>query len=136
MKPNNVLVECLPTEVAAQRMPSANLRSEHPATLTEEAYGFGLVGRPRDVGLEQVQEGTVHPALIRMERNGELVPRLARLPARLARKYYRPSDRGLHVLAAAEDEWQRLAATLTRGLGTTDWHPDGHPDGNSEADGR
>ena len=41
-----------------------------------ESYGYELVGRLRDLGLDGIAEGTVYPALGRLEREGRVAARL------------------------------------------------------------
>ena len=65
-------------------------------------------------------EGTVYPALTRLEREGWLSARLVASPAGPARKYYRPTEAGRRELAAGTEAWNRLTAivddTLSRPL--------------------
>ena len=77
-----------------------------------ESYGYELVTRLHDLGLDGIQDGTVYPALGRLEREGDVVSRLVPSDNGPARKYYRPSSQGYARLAAAQDAW----ATLVRAL--------------------
>lgn len=86
----------------------------------EESYGYELVRRLADAGLEHVREGTVYPALARLEREGHVLTRLVSSQSGPARKYYRPSDSGYALLADLEGSWDDLVAAVetTRASGT------------------
>ncbi|WP_412753693.1 PadR family transcriptional regulator [Krasilnikovia sp. M28-CT-15] len=77
-----------------------------------ESYGYELVQRLRTVGLSSISEGTVYPALSRLEREGRVSSRLVASRAGPARKYYRPTDSGYAALADATADWHLLAATV------------------------
>ena len=77
-----------------------------------ESYGYELVQRLHEVGLARVLEGTVYPALARLEREGRLSTRLVASNAGPARKYYRPTAAGRDALAAGTADWMSLAAVV------------------------
>ena len=77
-----------------------------------ESYGYELVQRLHEVGLARVLEGTVYPALARLEREGRLSTRLVASNAGPARKYYRPTVAGSDALAAGTADWMSLAAVV------------------------
>ena len=60
-----------------------------------ESYGYEVVQRLREVGLSEISEGTVYPALARLEREGRITARLVSSSAGPARKYYQPTPDGL-----------------------------------------
>jgi PadR family transcriptional regulator PadR len=74
-----------------------------------ESYGYEVVQRLREVGLTGISEGTVYPALARLEREGRIGARLVPSSAGPARKYYRPTPAGHAALAAGTADWQSLA---------------------------
>jgi PadR family transcriptional regulator PadR len=77
-----------------------------------ESYGYALVQRVHETGLTEVPDGSVYPALGRLERDGHVQSRLVASREGPARKYYRLSESGriqLHRRAAA---WQALTTTL------------------------
>lgn len=78
----------------------------------DETYGYALVTRLQEAGLDDISAGTVYPVLNRLERDGTVESRLVASPAGPARKYYRPTPAGLEELAAARAAWQHLAATV------------------------
>lgn len=77
-----------------------------------ESYGYELVTRLHDLGLADVPDGSVYPALGRLEREGHVRSRLVPSSAGPARKYYRLSARGRAALEAREAAWRRLAGVV------------------------
>jgi PadR family transcriptional regulator PadR len=82
----------------------------------QESYGYELVKRLRDVGLTDVLEGTVYPALSRLEREGRITSRLIPSSAGPARKYYRPTPDGYSALTDGTGRWQLLTDAVSRQL--------------------
>ncbi|WP_420115193.1 PadR family transcriptional regulator [Pseudactinotalea sp.] len=83
---------------------------------TAESYGYELVTRLREAGLEGIAPGTVYPTLTRLEREGKLTSRLVPSQSGPARKYYRPTPAGeAHVrdALAAWGDLGRVVATIT-----------------------
>lgn len=79
----------------------------------QESYGYELVQRVHAAGLVDVLEGTVYPALARLEREGRIESRLVPSTAGPARKYYRPSPAGYAALEAATATWLALTEIVT-----------------------
>lgn len=78
-----------------------------------ESYGYELVQRLRGHGLTEIAEGTVYPALARLEREGRVTTRLVPSRSGPARKYYRPSGAGYEALADGAAAWRALAGIVT-----------------------
>jgi PadR family transcriptional regulator PadR len=74
----------------------------------QESYGYEVVQRLHEIGLADVLEGTVYPALARLEREGRLSARLVSSNAGPARKYYRPTPTGYEALASGTANWLSL----------------------------
>jgi PadR family transcriptional regulator PadR len=72
-----------------------------------ESYGYEVVQRLQDIGLSEVMEGTVYPALARLEREGRVTARLVSSSSGPARKYYRPTPAGYQALASGTATWAR-----------------------------
>ena len=70
-----------------------------------ESYGYEVVQRLHEIGLADVLEGTVYPALARLEREGRVSTRLVASNAGPARKYYRPTREGYLALAEGRANW-------------------------------
>jgi PadR family transcriptional regulator PadR len=73
-----------------------------------ESYGYELVWRLREVGFDDIADGTVYPALARLEREGRVTARLVASRAGPARKYYRPTVDGYAALAEGATMWRAL----------------------------
>ncbi len=78
----------------------------------QESYGYEVVQRLHAIGLTDVLEGTVYPALARLERERRVSSRLVASSAGPARKYYRPTPAGYDALAAGAASWSSLAAVV------------------------
>ena len=78
-----------------------------------ESYGYELVTRLHDLGLHDIQDGTIYPALGRLERDGHVTSRLVASPSGPARKYYRVSRDGYLELAQTEKAWNTLVRAMT-----------------------
>lgn len=76
-----------------------------------ESYGYEVVGRLQREGID-VLEGTVYPALARLEREGRLSSRLVASTGGPARKYYRPTVAGYTELARGTSSWRALTQTV------------------------
>lgn len=89
----------------------------------QESYGYEVVQRLQAAGFSDVLEGTVYPALSRLQREGKLATRLVASRSGPARKYYRLTPTGHDALATGTDTWARHVAAvdsvLTRPLPTT-----------------
>jgi PadR family transcriptional regulator PadR len=73
-----------------------------------ESYGYEVAQRLRDIGMADVLEGTVYPALARLEREARITSRLVPSKSGPARKYYRPTRAGYDALAAGTASWSAL----------------------------
>jgi PadR family transcriptional regulator len=78
----------------------------------QESYGYEVVQRLQAVGLTDVLEGTVYPALARLEREGRVSARLVSSSSGPARKYYRPTRAGYQALATGTKTWTRHSAIV------------------------
>jgi PadR family transcriptional regulator, regulatory protein PadR len=81
-----------------------------------ESYGYEVVQRLHALGLVDILEGTVYPALARLEREGRLATRLVPSSSGPARKYYRPTPAGHEALAESIAQWRSLVETVTAAL--------------------
>ncbi len=77
-----------------------------------ESYGYELVQRLHAIGLNDVLEGTVYPALARVEREGRVSARLVASNSGPARKYYRPTATGYAALAEGSANWASFVDTV------------------------
>jgi PadR family transcriptional regulator, regulatory protein PadR len=78
-----------------------------------ESYGYELVTRVHEFGLVEVADGSIYPALTRLEREGHLASRLVASTSGPARKYYRLSESGRDALKSGTRAWLSLAELVT-----------------------
>ncbi|WP_051712493.1 PadR family transcriptional regulator [Spirillospora albida] len=74
----------------------------------EPAYGYEMVQRLAAAGLDAVAEGSIYPALGRLQREGLVESYLVEGGTGPARKYYRPTEDGHAALDAWSREWTQL----------------------------
>lgn len=79
-----------------------------------EDYGYSVVVKLQDLGFDALAEGTVYPALSRLEARGLLTSRLEPSRAGPARKYYRPTRAGVAERDRATRAWISLRANVDR----------------------
>lgn len=84
-----------------------------------EKYGYELVGELRERSLAAIDlpEGTVYPALRRLERDGLVAGRWAAADVGPRRRYYRLTTAGETALADGRAAWRRFAAGADAVLG-------------------
>jgi len=95
-----------------------------------ESYGYEVVQRLQAAGFADVLEGSVYPALARLQREGRVETRLVPSPSGPARKYYRLTSSGRDALAEGTKAWARhiaaVDAVLVAGAGSgvaRPWRP-------------
>ena len=79
-----------------------------------EDYGYSIVVRLQDLGFDELAEGTVYPALTRLESKGLLSSRLVKSTAGPARKYYKTTSAGVDELDRAVNAWHALSENVGR----------------------
>jgi len=84
------------------------------------AYGYEMTRRLRARGLSIVGEGSIYPALGRLEREGLVETYMAESNGGPPRKYYRPSAEGRRVLTDGVSEWRAARDALDAVLGTVE----------------
>ena len=89
-----------------------------------ESYGYELVVRVHEAGLRDVPDGSVYPALGRLERDGHVSSRLVASRSGPARKYYRPTESGRALLASrTRAAWRALWPTCVAARAAR-WKPE------------
>src|SRR5215470_16489903 len=80
-----------------------------------EMHGWGIAQRLNVVSREalQLQEGTLYPALYRMEAKGWIASEWAPSDNNRRAKYYRLTRIGRRQLVAERASWDRLKAVIT-----------------------
>jgi len=71
-------------------------------------YGYQIIKEleERSAGYFKFKEGTLYPALHRLEKAGLVVGKWQLLPSGRQRKYYYITDKGLRVLAEKRSQWR------------------------------
>lgn len=87
-----------------------------------ETYGYEILARLTEAGLGDVAEGSVYPALMRLERAGLIESWRVPSESGPPRKYYRLSPLGVEVLVSWRGEWFALSDSVTRVLGGQPQH--------------
>src|SRR6266511_3575268 len=77
-----------------------------------DTYGYQLVERIHALGLTEVPEGSVYPALGRLERDGYIASYLVPSDTGPARKYYRLTASGEALLRERRRAWLGLVAAV------------------------
>ena len=70
-------------------------------------------------GVVEIEEGSLYPALYRMEKKGWIEAEWGVSELGRRAKFYRLTPRGRRRLTAQTAEWARFAAAITRVLSTT-----------------
>lgn len=79
-------------------------------------HGFGITLHIQTVsgGLLSVEEGSLYPALHRLEKEGLLASEWGTTPASRKARYYRLTALGRKRLARARDQWAETAKGVNR----------------------
>ena len=81
-----------------------------------EMHGWGIAQRLSIISQDalQLQEGTLYPALYRMEAKGWIQSEWASSENNRRAKYYRLTKVGRKQLEAQQESWDKLAALVAR----------------------
>ncbi|HEX3118282.1 MAG TPA: PadR family transcriptional regulator [Candidatus Acidoferrum sp.] len=79
-------------------------------------HGYGISLRIRQISKEvlQVQQGSLYPALHRLEKRGWLTSEWGESENGRQAKFYKLSAKGRKQLQAEESNWERLAQAVTQ----------------------
>src|ERR1700685_4282184 len=79
-------------------------------------HGYGISLRIRQISREvlQVQQGSLYPALHRLEKRGWLLAEWGGSDNGRQAKFYKLSAKGRKQLQAEESNWERLAQAVTQ----------------------
>lgn len=84
-------------------------------------HGYGIARRIQTVSDEvfQVNQGSLYPALHRLENEGWIDAEWRETDTNRRAKYYRLTRKGRKKLNLEEANWDRVSAAINRVLGTT-----------------
>jgi len=85
----------------------------------EPLHGWGISERVQQMSNDvlRIQQGSLYPALHRLERRGWIKAHWGRSDNNRRAKYYELSRSGHRQLAIEWDSWQKLTAAVTQVLG-------------------
>ena len=83
-------------------------------------HGWGISERLHQISREvlQIQQGSLYPALHRLERRGWIKARWGASDNNRRAKYYELTKTGRRQLETEKGEWKRLTAAVAQVLGT------------------
>jgi transcriptional regulator len=86
----------------------------------ESMHGWAISERIHQVSSKvlQVQQGSLYPALHRLERRGWIKAHWGTSENNRRAKYYELTKTGRQHLEAEQDDWKKLAGAVARVLGT------------------
>ena len=81
-------------------------------------HGFGLAQRIQQIsaGALDLNQGTLYPALLRLEQRGWITSRWGASDKNRRAKYYELTKRGRQQIAREENDWARTVALMERFL--------------------
>ncbi|MDG9710212.1 PadR family transcriptional regulator [Streptomyces sp. DH10] len=83
----------------------------------EKNYGYALLSRLSDAGLESVKPATLYPALTRLQEEGAVEVEWGAGEGGPGRKYYRITEEGRERLRRESAAWRDLNRTIASLLG-------------------
>ncbi len=85
-------------------------------------HGYGISQRIRQISKEvlQVQQGSLYPALHRLEKRGWLAAEWGESDNGRQAKFYKLSAKGRKQLQSEESNWERLAQAVTQIMQTAE----------------
>jgi PadR family transcriptional regulator PadR len=83
-------------------------------------HGWGISERVQQISSDvlRIQQGSLYPALHRLERKGWIKPRWGTSENNRRAKYYELTKTGGKQLEAEQDAWKKLTAAVAQVLGT------------------
>ena len=84
-------------------------------------HGYGISQRIQQISKDvlRVQQGSLYPALYRLEQQGWITSEWSTSENNRRAKYYRLTKAGRKQLEAETSDWERLSAAVAQILGTT-----------------
>lgn len=78
----------------------------------EASYGYEMVAKLRERGLDLTSEGSIYPLLSRLQKQGLIEGYLVQSSEGPARKYYRMSAGGRQTLDLWRTEWRQFSRSV------------------------
>ena len=83
----------------------------------EPSYGYEMVRKMEDRGLELVGEGSIYPLLSRLQKVGYIEGYMVASSEGPKRKYYRALPAGWEKLEVWKEEWSKFSEAVQRVVG-------------------
>jgi PadR family transcriptional regulator PadR len=83
-------------------------------------YGYEMTKRLADAGLDVVADGSIYPALARMQKAGLVTAYREPSAEGPPRKYYRVSKAGAALLVRRREQWDEFSGAVTKVLNQGD----------------
>jgi PadR family transcriptional regulator, regulatory protein PadR len=82
-------------------------------------HGYGIARRIEQISRDvlQLNQGTLYPALLRMEQEGRISSRWGASEKNRRAKFYSITAAGRRRLARETEDWRRMSSTIERFLG-------------------
>ena len=84
---------------------------------SEHGYAIARLIQERSLNMLNVEEGTLYPALHRLERKGLLESHWEITESKRRAKYYTLSDKGRKALTEKQKQWKQVSAAVNLVLG-------------------
>ena len=83
-------------------------------------HGYGIARRIEQISKDvlQLNQGTLYPALLRMEQEGWIVSKWGASEKNRRARFYSITAAGRKRLARETEEWRRMSSTIERFLGS------------------
>lgn len=78
----------------------------------EETYGYVITEALNTYGFNDLNEGTIYPVLIRLEKKGLVTSESRKSDLGPRRKYFNISSKGLEELESFRSLWEDISATV------------------------
>ena len=82
-------------------------------------HGYGIARRIEQISKDMLQlnQGTLYPALLRMEQEGWISSHWGASEKNRRAKFYSVTDTGRNQLVKETEDWRRMSSTIERFLG-------------------
>lgn len=80
----------------------------------EVTYGYEIMIKLKSYGFDEIQEGTIYPLLVRLEKKELIDAEFRPSPLGPSRKYYSITTTGLELLHSFESYWSSLSASVDK----------------------
>lgn len=81
-----------------------------------ESYGYAIIKRVKELSDDQIQwsDGMLYPVLHRLEQQGFVTSRVAKVESGRRRRYYRLEIKGKEAIDIHKSQWNLVQGVLTK----------------------